>query len=486
MTHVRKRDKLSSYTYGKIMSDNVAADGEAAKAKSSLWVRLRKRLLRRGVVEVDIDHHRYKMLNCIREGIRNILLKNPKLSAKDNLTPDDYTHQAEESFITKKGKTFTFCSYASSVFAAIRRAVSITEEEYLSAVAPPSLPYLEFISNSKSGQDFYLSNDQQYILKTDKKYAVEYFLSFLGEYLEHFQLYPHSLIVKFLGLYSIQIEGEPKIYFLTMQSIFFPPNNIETRFDVKGCLGGRYQKPQEDEDILTILKDQNFDKETIHLGVQKTWFIHQLQLDVDFFRNLGVQDYSLLIGRQKRSKQGGENSLPNVVQRVRRSMQRVSRNSVSPMRDNCTVKKVGASSWEIEMKPIVPEAPEEQSSSDNTTGEVTETEFSEKYIPKRQTSFHINKRTCSLKNLLIQSMESKTYQPSNLRLLPNCQNPLHVIDGEDYRYYVGIIDFFTQYECRQRVARVIKTLKNWTSDHSTVPPDIYADRFLNFISDRTK
>ncbi|XP_060071907.1 phosphatidylinositol 4-phosphate 5-kinase-like protein 1 [Ylistrum balloti] len=483
MLHVRKRDKLGSYThiYGKIMSDDPSANGGSARGKSSLWVRLRKRLLRRGVVEIDIDHHRYKMLNCIREGIRNLLLKHPELAPKDKLTPDDYSHEVEESFETKKGKTFTFCSYASPVFASIRRAVSVTENEYLSAIAPPSLPYLEFISNSKSGQDFYLSNDQQYILKTDKEHSVQYFLSLLGEYLEHFQLYPHSLIVKFLGLYSIQIEGEPKIYFLTMQSVFYPPSNIGTRFDVKGCLGGRYQKPNTDEDVLTILKDQNFEHETIHLGVQKAWFVQQLKLDVNFFRDLGVQDYSLLIGRQKRSKPGNDNSLPSVVQRVRRSLPQASRNSVSPLNDVCTVKQVGASSWEIEMIPVVSE---KQAPSTTVQGETTETEFMEKDDCNQQV--HSNTGTCSLKNLLRQSMESEKYQPSNLRLLPNCRNPLHVIDGEDYRYYVGIIDFFTQYECRQRVARVLKTLKNWTSDHSTVPPDIYADRFLKFITDRIK
>ena len=50
----------------------------------------------------------------------------------------------------------TFCSYASSVFAAIRQAVGVFEEEYLNTVAPIKYPYLEFFSNSKSGQDFFL------------------------------------------------------------------------------------------------------------------------------------------------------------------------------------------------------------------------------------------------------------------------------------------------------------------------------------------
>lgn len=472
------------------MSNDHGGRTGSARGKSSLWVRLRKRFQRRGVVEIDIDHHRYKMLNCIREGIRNLLLRHPELASKDKLTPDDYMHQVEESFETKKGKTFTFCSYASAVFATIRRAVDVTEEDYLAAVAPPTLPYLELISNSKSGQDFYLSNDQQYILKTDKVYCVQYFLSFLGEYLEHFQLYPHSLIVKFLGLYSIEIQGEPKIYFLTMQSIFYPPSNIETRFDVKGCLGGRYQKPNApDSNVITILKDRNFENESIHLGVQKHWFLQQLKIDVEFFRDLGVQDYSLLIGRHKRSQLHADNSLSTIVQRVQRSMTHTSRASVSPVRPQCTVKQVGASTWEMEM--TTPATQKTKSTpSENLPGEITETEFSgseqENNGYHQHSTSGVNSGICSFKSLLQRSKEIGKYHPSNLRLLPNCRNPLHVIDGDEYRYYVGIIDFFTQYECWQRMARVLKTMKNCTSNHSTVPPDMYADRFLKFISDRTK
>lgn len=32
------------------------------------------------------------------------------------------------------------------------------------------------------------------------------------------------------------------MYFLVMQNVFFPVERIESRFDLKGCLGGRYQK----------------------------------------------------------------------------------------------------------------------------------------------------------------------------------------------------------------------------------------------------
>lgn len=76
-------------------------------------------------------------------------------------------------------------------------------------------------------------------------------------------------------------------------------------------------------------------------------------------------------------------------------------------------------------------------------------------------------------------------QTSNRRLLLICQNPLHVINGVEYRYYLGIVDFFTRFECRQQMARIMKTVKFLSSNHSTVPPNDYAERFLKFITERT-
>lgn len=92
----------------------------------------------------------------------------------------------------------------------------------------------------------------------------------------------------------------------------------------------------------------------------------------------------------------------------------------------------------------------------------------------------------SLGSLLDSSRSPGEKDSANRRLLLDCKNPLHVINGTHSRYFMGIIDFFTQYKCKQQVARVLKVCKNCTGDHSTVPPDIYADRFLRFIEERTE
>ena len=76
-------------------------------------------------------------------------------------------------------------------------------------------------------------------------------------------------------------------------------------------------------------------------------------------------------------------------------------------------------------------------------------------------------------------------EAENRRLLPNTKNALHIIDGPTTRYHLGIIDFFTLYECRQRVGRVLKSIKFGCRDHSTIPPSAYGDRMYNFIADHT-
>ncbi len=76
-------------------------------------------------------------------------------------------------------------------------------------------------------------------------------------------------------------------------------------------------------------------------------------------------------------------------------------------------------------------------------------------------------------------------EAENRRLLPDGKNPLHVINGPEYRYFLGIIDFLTLYECRQRTGRVLKSIKFLCKDHSTIPPQAYGERFLDFIRERT-
>ena len=56
-----------------------------------------------------------------------------------------------------------------------------------------------------------------------------------------------------------------------MQSIFWPTLGINDRFDIKGCLKGRYQDPGNSKTEEMVLKDQNFQQESLNLGKDKAW-----------------------------------------------------------------------------------------------------------------------------------------------------------------------------------------------------------------------
>ena len=60
-------------------SQKSAGSGRKRKGR---WKRLKKRWNRKGVVEVDIDHHRYELLNSIREAIRDLITKQTELGPK--------------------------------------------------------------------------------------------------------------------------------------------------------------------------------------------------------------------------------------------------------------------------------------------------------------------------------------------------------------------------------------------------------------------
>lgn len=94
------------------------------------------------------------------------------------------------------------------------------------------------------------------------------------------------------------------------------------------------------------------------------------------------------------------------------------------------------------------------------------------------------------KVVFLRSLSDKVYLDStelpcqNRRLLLNCENNLHIIDGVKYRYFIGVIDFFTQFQCRQCIGKLLKDIKTCCGNHSTEMPDVYAERFYQFISER--
>ncbi len=83
-------------------------------------------------------------------------------------------------------------------------------------------------------------------------------------------------------------------------------------------------------------------------------------------------------------------------------------------------------------------------------------------------------------------VELQEFHEHHRRLLPNCKNAVHVIDGAERRYFVGIIDIFTVYGLKKRLENVLKSLRFPGRAFSTVSPAKYSHRFCQWVQDHTQ
>ncbi|XP_055516153.1 phosphatidylinositol 4-phosphate 5-kinase-like protein 1 [Leucoraja erinacea] len=418
-----------------------------------LW-RARQKWKLLGLFEIDQDHEFYSFTCMLKEGLTaavQVSIDTPRLGL---LNEPDFS-----AVLTQVHEGFEMKTFAGPVFAQFRRMLGMSENDYQQSLSSEGL-YLQFISNSKSKANFFLTNDKRIFLKTQEKREIQFLLSNLRSYMQHMERYPHSLLVKFLGVHSIKIPHEGKKYFIVMQSVFYPDERIQARYDVKGCQVSRWTEPiPEGSNIIVVLKDMNFEGSTISLDQQRSWLVRQVNIDTEYLRALNVLDYSLLVAHQPLhlDEQQQSWSFANVILRTKKSM------------------LVGGSPSRSAGTPV-PGLVEEASTvlvSEVVSGT---DECHVKEVPKA---------TVSSVDSSGSDMELTEVSVQNRRLLPRSKNSLHIIDGAQSRYFVGIIDVFTVYGFRKKLEYLWKSIRYRGQSFSTVHPDKYAKRLCQWVDDHT-
>ncbi|KAF6327869.1 phosphatidylinositol-4-phosphate 5-kinase like 1 [Rhinolophus ferrumequinum] len=74
----------------------------------------------------------------------------------------------------------------------------------------------------------------------------------------------------------------------------------------------------------------------------------------------------------------------------------------------------------------------------------------------------------------------------NRRLLPEVPNALHILDGPEQRYFLGLVDLATVYGLRKRLEHLWKTLRYPGRTFSTVSPARYARRLYQWVEAHTE
>ncbi|KAL0979560.1 hypothetical protein UPYG_G00186550 [Umbra pygmaea] len=400
------------------------------------------------------QEHDYSLTCLMKEGLHAIL--QTSIETQEEISADQYKWVE-----TEVHKGLEMQAFAGPVFASLRRSLDITEDEYKRSLTSDSC-YEQFISNSKSKANFFLTNDKRFFLKTQNTREVVFFLSNLKAYMDHLEKYPHSLMVRCLGLYSIQIPNETKKYFIVMQNVFYPDERINTRYDIKGCEVGRWTDPA--STVTKILKDNNFEGKHIVLDQQRSWLVDQVEIDSAFLRNLNVLDYSILLAHQ-----------PLHQDELDRR---------DPFNNRTMVSMVTAKSWE----------PDRSTLKDTSASHLLKVESAERATDTieirsdriKDPRGHFGLGSSLRERNTVNSTKLHDFHDNHRRLLPNFKNSVHVIDGPKLRYYVGIVDFFTVYGMKKRQENLWKSFRFPGRAFSTVSPDTYSQRFCQWVKDHTK
>lgn len=135
-----------------------------------------------------VEHAEYEVTYDMMLGIRTVIGLAYRKALSDEISDGDFQYVKKYSFPSAgsnrtpahKCRDFKFKDYHPEVFRRIRDRFGIDAAEYTMTVT--NNPYLEFISNSKSGQFFFFTHNKQFMIKTMSKDECKFLRKILPSY----------------------------------------------------------------------------------------------------------------------------------------------------------------------------------------------------------------------------------------------------------------------------------------------------------------
>lgn len=195
---------------------------------------------------------------------------------------------------------FRFKSYAPVAFRYFRELFGILPSDFLISLSNEAIK--EISNPGASGSLFFVSNDDNFIVKTVQHKECTFLQQLLPGYYMNLHQNPRTLLPKFFGIYCYQ-SGSSNIRLTVMNNLLPSQWKCHMKFDLKGSTYKRMASKQERAKSSPVLKDLDFltmypdgillDAETYD-AVIKT-----ISRDVRWLESFKIMDYSFLLGIHK-------------------------------------------------------------------------------------------------------------------------------------------------------------------------------------------
>ncbi|KAK6327242.1 hypothetical protein J4Q44_G00028870 [Coregonus suidteri] len=192
---------------------------------------------------------------------------------------------------------FRFKTYAPIAFRYFREMFGIRPDDYLYSLCNEEL--IELSNSGASGSLFYVSSDDEFIIKTVQHKEAEFLQKLLPGYFMNLNQNKRTLLPKFYGLYCVQAGGK-NIRIAVMNNLLPRAVRMHLKYDMKGSTYKRRASTKEREKAVPTFKDLDFILDfpdglllepDNYNALSKT-----IQRDCLLLQSFKIMDYSMLVG----------------------------------------------------------------------------------------------------------------------------------------------------------------------------------------------
>ncbi|XP_062384729.1 phosphatidylinositol 4-phosphate 5-kinase type-1 alpha-like isoform X2 [Sardina pilchardus] len=202
---------------------------------------------------------------------------------------------------------FRFKTYAPIAFRYFRDMYGIRPDDYMYSLC--NEPLIELSSSGASGSLFYVSSDDEFIIKTVQHKEAEFLQKLLPGYFLNLNQNKRTLLPKFYGLYLIQAAGK-NIRLVVMNNLLPRAVPMHLKFDLKGSTYKRQASSRERAKFSPTFKDLDF-RQDLPEGLlvdpeHYNALCKTIQRDCLLLQSFKIMDYSLLVGIHRVEQGRGE------------------------------------------------------------------------------------------------------------------------------------------------------------------------------------
>ncbi|XP_037295725.1 phosphatidylinositol 4-phosphate 5-kinase type-1 alpha isoform X3 [Manduca sexta] len=360
----------------------------------------------------------------------------------------NFPHEGSNHTPAHHYSEFKFKTYAPIAFRYFRDLFGIQPDDFLMSMC--SAPLRELSNPGASGSIFYLTNDDEFIIKTVQHKEGEFLQKLLPGYYLNLDQNPRTLLPKFFGLYCYQCNSK-NVRLVAMNNLLPSSVKLHQKYDLKGSTYKRKASKTERQKQSPTYKDLDFmehHSEGIFLEADTyTALTRTMQRDCRVLESFKIMDYSLLVG------------IHNLDEAQREKTE--ARNRIES----------GQSDDDAEGEP-------KKSGLNRTRSEQAKMDFGAQV--KRTQS--INRQRLVAHSTAMESIQAESEPIDEEEDVPPGGIPARNARGERLLLFLGIIDILQSYRLRKKLEHTWKSMIHDGDTVSVHRPSFYAQRFLDFMA----